>query len=326
MSIHGPRDIGPIRGLERSHNDEEKRRRRSTCHGHSWSEGEDDLPLSPSLPMPSERAVKGRGEVYANKELLERGLSLLERFLTLEEKIAQLCFLTTGALYDRDKELGIEILLQRFGLGGVLFDQGEFRRQTYLTERYQSLVKVPLLIGNTFLHGLSFYFQGDRIALEGMSEKKLRDLGKAVAIQNRHAGVHIQFENALGQLSTPQARAFRQGVREARGIVARTRTFVPEPLGKMVFSGGPFHIKLDTGLESVHEALGLRTLYIYDMENAHTIPHLSYDALLVTPENFPSHLQAFLEAFRSHKLLEADLDKRLLKMLIMKLSAFPQGF
>lgn len=302
-------------------NDEEKeegKKKKVSYQGRSWQEEDEELPVAPNTP-----ALKPTGRsVYADQALLERAENLLKGFVTLEEKVAQICFISTEAFYDRDHQSYMEKLIQKFQIGGVLFTKGEFRRQSYLIERYQELAKRPLLIGNSFLHGLSFYFQGE-IPFEKLAtfdERKSSDLGKAVVFQNKKLGCQFQYECSCQEIGERQSRSFRNGIREARGIVAKctsNRKLLnlepPDPSKKNFFSS-----------DNVQEAFGLRTinfLSVMAIDKLLDAFQNPYDAFLFN-ENIEDAIELLANYIRIGLLKEADLDKRVLKVLLLKMLHF----
>jgi hypothetical protein len=343
-----PSDSIRIDPLERKHNEEddagEKRKKKVAYKGRSWAEGEEDLPVQPQGQLALEAGEKKGMGVYADQAQLEKAEKLLARFPTLEEKVGQLCFLQTEACYDLEVQQEVEKLIQVWRLGGLLFVRGEFRRQSYLIERYQEVSSVPLMIGNDFLHGLSFYFQGEipMASIEKMDERRSSDLGKAVVFQNRRLGVHFQFDRELKQenekgtviLNDAQARSFRNGIREAHGIVGKekVRNNKVSHSAKMN-QAAPFLTTL-VGAEHVQEAFGLRTINFLDLtgpgqddlleqkiEEALQNP---FEAILLK-ERSSQVLQLFTQSVRNGKIKESDLDRKLVKVLLLKMLLFPQA-
>lgn len=320
---------------DRDEEEAQKRKKRKVAYqGRSWAEAKKELPVQPRT-LPSEN--RNRREVYANQAMLERAEKIISRMISIEEKIAQLSFFQTEASYNHEVQLEIERHIQKWSLGGLLFTKGEFRRQSYLVERYQELSATPLLIGNDFLHGLSFYFQGEipLASLENMDERKSSDLGKAVVFQNRRLGVHFQFDRELkhlndkGQilLNDAQARAFRNGIREAQGIVGKERA--RGQMFSQVAPQVPFIVP-QSHTDQIQEVYALRTINFLDLtqmggesieQKICEMHHASFDAFLLK-DNVMDVLQAISQGIKKGILKESDVDKRLLKVLILKLTLF----
>lgn len=67
--------------------------------------------------------------------------------LTLEEKIAQFFMVAAWSSEEKENRGEIESWIKNKGIGGIIFFQGDTERQKKLTKDFQSLSKVPLLIG-----------------------------------------------------------------------------------------------------------------------------------------------------------------------------------
>lgn len=309
-----------------------RRRRRVLYQGRAWAEKEEELPVQPSQPTsstPVRKRAKSSAHVYADRELLERAQALLNRMTTLEEKVAQLCFFETDAIYDTALQHEVELMLQTWQIGGVLFRKGNYKRQTYLIERYQEVSKTALLIANDFLHGLSFYFQGDQLPKEDLPEQRFSDLGKAVMVQNRRLGVHIQFdqERTLTKLpmTSKQKQGFRRGVREALGIVGKKEKGDPSdnPLNKSHSSKKGFPILEHSQLQA-QETIGFKTLTFFDVTTQHSLEESllkafdnHYDVFLLKG-HVSEVIRSLCKLVRTGKIREEELDRRIMKVLIIK--------
>lgn len=65
--------------------------------------------------------------------------------LTTEEKIAQLCFLRSSSLRNKEEEAKIAQWVKKYGIGGITFFKGKATDMKALGEKYQKISKVPLL-------------------------------------------------------------------------------------------------------------------------------------------------------------------------------------
>lgn len=335
--IYGPhfsQHINRIQPIDKDHSDDqndERKRRRVLYQGRAWAEAEEELPVQPthSVSTPPKDKRRSSAGVYADRVLLDRAQALLRRMTTLEEKAAQLCFLETDAIYDTALQHEVELLIQTWQIGGILFKKGEYKRQAYLIERYQEVSKTALLIANDFLHGLSFYLQGDRLPEVELPEQRFSDLGKAVMVQNRRLGVHVQFdqERTLTKLplSPKQAQGFRRGIREALGIVAKEKAEpIENKLEKSHTSKGGFPI-LERSHLQVQETIGFKTLTFFDAtkakgpleEELHTAFDDHYDIFLVRG-NLSEAIRSLCKLVRTGKIREDELDRRIMKILIIK--------
>jgi hypothetical protein len=345
--IYGPQfnhNIHRIQPIDPDRQDDDQRdgRKRRVLHqGREWAESEDnDLPLQPSIPQnpPPPRMPRTSAGVYADKILLERAQALFSQLTTIEEKAAQLCFLVTEAIYDATLQRQVELLIQTWQIGGILYQKGEYRRQAYLIEKHQEVSKTPLLFANDYLHGLSFYLQGDSLPKNALSEQHSSDMGKAVMVLNRGLGVHVQFDRERGKerstMSEEQAKAFRKGIRGAQGIVGKEKA-PPQQQGYSQPLKGPFPFytlkggSIPTPLISeyqVQETIGFKTLTFFDAthidkgrldEELLGAFKLLYDVFLLGG-NITEGIRSISRLVRSGKIREEALDRHVMKALIIK--------
>ena len=75
--------------------------------------------------------------------------------LTLEQRIAQLFMVAAYSNKSISHQQEIESLISKYHIGGLMFMQGGPIRQLHLTNTYQSLSKVPLMIAQDAEWGLS---------------------------------------------------------------------------------------------------------------------------------------------------------------------------
>jgi beta-N-acetylhexosaminidase len=119
--------------------------------------------------------------------------------LTVDERIGQLFMVATysgGKNYNEEK---ITQLLQAHQIGGLIFMQGGPGRQAILTNKYQRMAQVPLLIGMDAEWGLGMRLDSVKPMPRQMMMGATQDtglvykMGAAVAAQCRRQGVHINF-------------------------------------------------------------------------------------------------------------------------------------
>ncbi|MFN0065711.1 MAG: hypothetical protein ACKVOH_05695 [Chlamydiales bacterium] len=252
----------------------------------------------------------------------------------MEEKVAQLCFYQTEAVYDTSNQQHVELLIQAWQIGGLLFTKGQYRRQAYLVERYQELSKTLLLVGNDFLHGLSFYFEGEDLPdlnQPGL-EKKFSDLGKAVMVLNRRLAVHFQFDKEREGRRLPitdeQTKAFRKGVREAHGIVGRQKNEQPTKVipSHTLQRTSSFASNIGNLISNkvAQELIGVKTLNFLDLTSNRVYEEKlvkafkePYDAFLFS-SNIQDAIRMICRAVKMGRISEAEIDRRVMKILILK--------
>ncbi len=363
MSIYRPGDfnhIDRVQSISGDHSEDDeqnkKKRKKVVYQGRSYEEKEDDLPKNSSsfelnskpLPESKARKLKDNSPLYADKLILEQARMRLAKFTTLEEKIASFCFLVAEATYDPILQSELESSIQIEQIGGILFKKGDFKRQSYLIDHLQNLAKTPLLFGNAFLHGLSFYFEGN-LPLDTLQnkvdEKRFADLGKAVVAQNRRLGVHFQFDRPLNSKGTTitileeNIQAFRKGIRDAKGIVGKERTEHRKPpysqsskkiasFTPPAFLKNPLEPAFTSLLndQAISETVGMRNLEFIDLtfemhfqdEGILAAFMHHFDAILLA-NNISQTIAAICRLVRSGQIQEEEINKRALRILLVKM-------
>lgn len=119
--------------------------------------------------------------------------------LSLEEKIGQLFMV---AAYSAGKDANaaqIETLLRNHQIGGLIFMQGTPEAQARLTNRFQNMAQVPLLIGMDAEWGLGMRLTGVKDLPKQMmlgatnNPQLVEETAAAIAAQCQRLGVHINF-------------------------------------------------------------------------------------------------------------------------------------
>ena len=119
--------------------------------------------------------------------------------LSLDQQIGQLFMIAAYSNREEEYEKELEETLREYHVGGLLFFQGTPERQARLTNRYQQIVPVPLMIGMDAENGVGWRLKG---AIEFSQQLLLgaaRDeewayrVGKAIGKHCRIMGVHVNF-------------------------------------------------------------------------------------------------------------------------------------
>ncbi|MEZ5314749.1 MAG: hypothetical protein R3E91_00835 [Chlamydiales bacterium] len=314
--------------------EEEKKNKYKYVHylGRHWMKNQNIFPTQPDLFAKIKQDNSNKIRIYADQILLQEANKLLNKMKTLQEKVAQLCFLETDAVYDTHLQAEVESRILNDHIGGILFRKGSYKHQAYLIDYYQKISKTTLLVGNDFLHGLSFYFQGDRLPSSNFSEQCFSDLGKAVMSQNRRLGVHVQFNQERNFISFPmvkkQIEAFSRGIRQGKGIVAKGNRLKEKQLPSFQLCKEKFPIPIFQKNDSQSlDIIGFKTLKIFDTINSvkfFTVKqcliafNCHYDLFLVR-EKLPDLINLLCQLVRLEKIQEEELDRRITKILIIKL-------
>jgi beta-N-acetylhexosaminidase len=129
--------------------------------------------------------------------------------MSLEERIAQL-FMVAAYSNKTDKHVKeIDVLVSKYNIGGVIFFQGGPVRQAILTNHYQSLSKVPLMVAMDAEWGLGMRLDSTisfpkQMTLGAIQDnKEIYTMGKEIARQCRRLGVHINFAPSVDINSNP---------------------------------------------------------------------------------------------------------------------------
>ncbi|GAB3647525.1 glycoside hydrolase family 3 N-terminal domain-containing protein [Echinicola sediminis] len=119
--------------------------------------------------------------------------------LSAEERIAQLIMIPVYSNRDKEHEDSIAALIEQYKVGGLIFFQGGPGRQASMTNRYQQISKVPMMVSIDAEWGLgmrldstmSFPYQ---MALGGIEDEELiYEMGREIARQCKRIGVNINF-------------------------------------------------------------------------------------------------------------------------------------
>jgi len=119
--------------------------------------------------------------------------------LTVEEKIAQLFMVAGYSSKSQDNSAMVMQLVNRYGIGGVIFFQGGPKSQVQITNRLQKSSKVPLLIGMDAEWGPSMRLDSiirfPRQMMLGalQNDSLIFRMGGEIAGQLNRLGVHINF-------------------------------------------------------------------------------------------------------------------------------------
>lgn len=129
--------------------------------------------------------------------------------LSLRERIAQLFMVAAYSNKDDSHVMEISQLVSKQGIGGLIFFQGGPVRQARQTNYYQSLAKVPLLIGIDAEWGLGMRLDSTisyprQMALGATNDTLLTyQMAADIAHQFKRMGIHINFAPVIDINSNP---------------------------------------------------------------------------------------------------------------------------
>ncbi|MDR0559899.1 MAG: serine hydrolase [Prevotellaceae bacterium] len=129
--------------------------------------------------------------------------------LSSRERLAQLFMMPAYSNLDEKHENQIRKLVREQKIGGLIFFQGTPEKQIELTNSYQSVSKIPLLIGMDAEWGVGMRLAGApdfprQMALGSISDNSLiYEFGAEIARQCKLLGVHINFAPVVDVNNNP---------------------------------------------------------------------------------------------------------------------------
>lgn len=130
--------------------------------------------------------------------------------MSFDQKVGQLFMVAAYSNKDEAHCLEIEKLITESKVGGLIFFQGGPHRQSNLTNRYQSISKVPLFIGIDAEWGLSMRLDSTYRFPWNMTLGAVRDLrlikkvGENMADESNRLGIHFNFAPVIDINTNPK--------------------------------------------------------------------------------------------------------------------------
>lgn len=174
--------------------------------------------------------------------------SVMER-LTPAQKVGQLFMVAAYSNKGKEHQAEIETLVKDYGIGGLIFFQGGPVRQIRLTNQYQKLAKVPLMIGMDAEWDLAMRLDSTYklpwpLTVGGANDSTLAyQYGYTIGKHCKRLGVHVNFGPDVDINSNPNnpiinarsfgedpkrvivlSRAYMQGQQDA-GVLACAKHF-----------------------------------------------------------------------------------------------------
>jgi len=131
------------------------------------------------------------------------------RKLSLEEKIGQLFMVAAYSNKDQEHIDEIKYIIKKYKIGGLIFFQGGPGRQTNLTNQYQELSKIPLLIAIDGEWGLGMRLDSTisypRQMMLGaiQNDSLIYQMGYDIGEQMKRMGIHVNFAPVVDVNSNP---------------------------------------------------------------------------------------------------------------------------
>ena len=150
---------------------------------------------------------------YAQEPSIKRDpdywIDSLLNTLTLEEKIGQLMMIPVYSNQNEGYYQDIDLLIQRYHIGGLLFFQGSPARQAELTNHFQAMSRIRLFIGIDAEWGLGMRLDSLKPLPRNMTLGAVQDnrlvynIGAEIARQCKIMGIHINFAPVLDVNNNP---------------------------------------------------------------------------------------------------------------------------
>ncbi len=123
--------------------------------------------------------------------------------MTVEQKIGQLMMVATYSNQKESHYQNVELLIERYHIGGLVFFQGSPTRQVELINRYQRKAEIPLLIGMDAEWGVGMRLDSiipfpKQMTLGGVDNiQVVYNYAAEIARQCKQLGVHVNFAPVL---------------------------------------------------------------------------------------------------------------------------------
>jgi beta-glucosidase-like glycosyl hydrolase/CubicO group peptidase (beta-lactamase class C family) len=123
--------------------------------------------------------------------------------LSIDQQIAQCIWIAGYSNRDIAHEVEISDIIRKYGVGGIIFFQGTASKQAELTNFYQKISRVPLLISLDAEWGVGMRIENvDRFPYQMTlgaikNDSLIYQFGKAVALQFRRLGMQVNFAPVL---------------------------------------------------------------------------------------------------------------------------------
>jgi len=130
--------------------------------------------------------------------------------MTIEEKIGQLFMVAAYSNKNKKHALEVESLIKNQKIGGVIFFQGGPVRQAHLTNRFQTVAKIPLFVGIDAEWGLAMRLDSTYAFPWNMTLGAIQNLdlieqaGRQMAKHSKRMGIHFNFAPVVDVNTNPK--------------------------------------------------------------------------------------------------------------------------
>jgi beta-N-acetylhexosaminidase len=167
----------------------------------------------PEVIVPVDETVyipKQKKHFFPETEAETRWVDSLYNQMSLDEKIGQLFMVAAYSNKDAAHFAEVDKLVSENKVGGLIFFQGGPMRQARLTNRFQSLAKVPLFIGIDAEWGLNMRIDSTFRYPFNMTLGAIKDLalvqkaGASMGKESKRMGIHFNFAPVLDINTNPK--------------------------------------------------------------------------------------------------------------------------
>ena len=129
----------------------------------------------------------------------EQWVDSLMMSMTIDQKIGQLFMVQAYSNKDDKHEAFIKEIIHKYHVGNLIFMQGTPKKQVVLTNKYQAIAKIPLLIGFDGEWGLDMRLKNTyrfpwNMTLGAVQQNELiRAFGEHLGKHCKRIGIHVNF-------------------------------------------------------------------------------------------------------------------------------------
>lgn len=150
------------------------------------------------------------GEEWQRRRAQKQWVDSVMNTLSLREKIGQLFSIRAHSNLGKEHQEEVEMLIEQYHVGGLTFFQGDPLTQAKLTNRYQKLAKLPLLIAIDGEWGLGMRLDKTMSFPRQMTLGAVQDdsliyqMGESIGRHCQRVGVHVNFAPVVDVNNNPQ--------------------------------------------------------------------------------------------------------------------------
>ena len=140
-----------------------------------------------------------KAQINLDKYINHPWVDSVFNLLTPDERIAQLIWIDVNSGEDIQKQFTVSNLIHKYNFGGVIFFGGKAVRQAELTNHYQSLSKIPLIVAMDAEWGAGMRLEDVEpfpynLTLGAVTDDQLiRNCARAMATQLKRLGVQVSL-------------------------------------------------------------------------------------------------------------------------------------